>query len=785
MPIRRAIAILLLIFATSLSAGPVVAQEFIAKAASWDAVLDRVEQAITAGETDEQRIENLRTDLVRVRAAAGKAATQARATISETDRLLKPLGPAPAEGAPAESGAVAEARRTLNARMAEARSRLAQAELTLTRIRGIVAAITARQRRQVIDELLTQHPAPFLPETLRWAVPELANAVTDLIRSPVAWGKGLTGEVEFQEWRPALVVLLMLLFAWALRSPILRHCGPTDAIAEPSYGRRLVAAAAIALARGIVPAAMIIGAYAWFNRPGALVSGLFAEVLDHLLLNLLIFVIGMATIRAVLAPSRVEWGLTDLPADAVRALARWSMLLIAVFATERFLANSIASRGVSPELESFFVFVVTIPEVVLIACSLWPDRLWTERPAVSGGAVPVRVIAPMFRRLVVVLAVLALLSVVVGYATLSRFIVAGMIVSTVVVAPLALIRRFLREAIERLAGSDFAASKLDLKEETAGSAAFWLRGVADVLLLLAASGPLALIWQIPVDDLLDGLRRLMAGFTVGAITISPADVIVALIVFFAIMVVTRLSQRLLLDKVLPQTRMELGVQHSVATGVGYVGAVLAITFGVAAMGIDLTNLALVAGALSVGIGFGLQSIVNNFVSGLILLFERPIKVGDWIVVGGNEGLVKQISFRATEIETWQRASVIVPNGELLTTAVVNWTHADRRGRFEVAIGVAYGSDVEKVKEILLEVANEHPRVLADPAPWVLFMNFGGSSLDFELRGYTWDVMRRNGCASDLRFAIDKRFREENIEIPFPQHVVHMAPPAGDTADNEQ
>ena len=180
--------------------------------------------------------------------------------------------------------------------------------------------------------------------------------------------------------------------------------------------------------------------------------------------------------------------------------------------------------------------------------------------------------------------------------------------------------------------------------------------------------------------------------------------------------------------------------------------------------------------MSVGIGFGLQSIVNNLVSGFILLFERPIKVGDWIIVGDKEGLVKKISFRATEIETWQRASVIVPNGELLTTAVTNWTHSDRRGRVEVPVGVAYGSDVEKVREILLACADEHDRVLKDPPPWVLFMNFGNSSLDFELRCFTNDVMRRMGCASDLRFAIDKRFREEGIEIPFPQHVVHMAPP---------
>jgi small-conductance mechanosensitive channel len=193
-----------------------------------------------------------------------------------------------------------------------------------------------------------------------------------------------------------------------------------------------------------------------------------------------------------------------------------------------------------------------------------------------------------------------------------------------------------------------------------------------------------------------------------------------------------------------------------------------------ALGIDLQKIALVAGALSVGIGFGLQSIVSNFVSGLILLTERPIRVGDWIVAKGEEGFVRRIRVRATEVETFDRASVIIPNSDLISGVVKNWTHGNILGRVTVQVGVGYDSDPEKVREILLAIAAEHPSVLKEPAPFVLFTAFGDSALNFELRCIVRDIQQRLSVLSDLNFAILARFRAAEIEIPFPQHVVHFA-----------
>ncbi len=307
---------------------------------------------------------------------------------------------------------------------------------------------------------------------------------------------------------------------------------------------------------------------------------------------------------------------------------------------------------------------------------------------------------------------------------------------------------------------------------------FWTSFAIDPLLVLVVLFLVAPLWGVPWDDLVRHAAGVAEGFRIGTITISPGALLFAIAVFAGVLVATRFFQRLLLENVLPNTKMAIGLQHTLVTGVSYVGYALALAVSISVAGIDLSNLAIVLGALSVGIGFGLQNVVNNFVSGLILLIERPIKVGDWVIIAGLEGVVKRINVRATEIETWQRASVVVPNAEVLSNPLTNLTLRDRYGRVDLAVGVAYGSDTQRVRSILLDCAAKEPRVVSYPSPYVVFQSFGDSSLGFELRCFTDDVMNRLRISSDLRFAIDQRFREEGIEIPFPQRVVHFADKEG-------
>ncbi|MGD8901622.1 MAG: mechanosensitive ion channel, partial [Desulfobacterales bacterium] len=216
-----------------------------------------------------------------------------------------------------------------------------------------------------------------------------------------------------------------------------------------------------------------------------------------------------------------------------------------------------------------------------------------------------------------------------------------------------------------------------------------------------------------------------------------------------------------------------GVRLSIARLVHYVLIFVGFVVALLALGFEFTKLTIILSALGVGIGFGLQGIVNNFVSGLILLFERPVRVGDYIELGGNWAEIKNIGLRATTVQTFDQADVIIPNADLVSNQVTNWTLSDRRVRLIIPVGVAYGSDISLVIETLMACAKQNSDVAEEPAPQVLFLNFGESSLEFELRVWVLDADHRLVLSSSLHQEIDRSFRDAKIEIAFPQRDLHL------------
>ena len=274
-------------------------------------------------------------------------------------------------------------------------------------------------------------------------------------------------------------------------------------------------------------------------------------------------------------------------------------------------------------------------------------------------------------------------------------------------------------------------------------------------------------WQ----EILDMLRKNLV--SLGDVTITPAVLITVVLILLGTFGVSRLLRRMLRRNVFRRTHLNIGAQESILRILHYIIMLLGVFIAVQQVGVDLTTLAAISAVLMVGIGLGLQNITSNFISAIILLFERPVQVGDFVEVSGIQGRIRAIKTRSSVVETLDNVSIIVPNSNFITDNVTNWSYRDSKVRIHVSVGVSYGSDVDLVAETLLRVGRSHQEVLLNPEPAIQFLEFADSTLNFDLLVWINDASRQYFIRSDLNFAVVKAFREQDITIAFPQRDLHI------------
>jgi small-conductance mechanosensitive channel len=359
-----------------------------------------------------------------------------------------------------------------------------------------------------------------------------------------------------------------------------------------------------------------------------------------------------------------------------------------------------------------------------------------------------------------------------GYSLFAQELLDGALKTIFFVLIFWLLRQFVRIGLE-LGFYSPPVQSLQLFQRNADVIIRRLSFIFNLILGVVIFASILVIWRI-FDFPAEAINGLLSyGFTVGSRKITIGLILTALAVLYGAYLFSWAIQQILMEDVLKRKKVEKGTRISISRLLHYALVLVGFVIALSVLGFDMKNITIIGGALGIGIGFGLQTIVSNFVSGLILLFERPLKVGDTIQLGDQWGRVKHLGLRATVIETFDEAEVVVPNADLISGQVTNWTLADRRVRLVVPIGVAYGSDLVLVMKTLIECAADHSLVLADPQTKVIFSTFGASSLDFELRVWIADFDDRRTVQSDLLLEIDRRFRDLEIEIPFPQRDLHV------------
>lgn len=732
-------------------------------------MLDKAASSLLRSNLSEADYEALHKALELTFEQARKASAETGEAVGTTQHLAEALGKPPADDAPPEAPAVAAERKRLADLVTRVDGRMRQADLVATRADILLRTANERRINQFAKTLFLRGVSPIAPETFA-QVPVEAQFVRDRVSDGLAatLKAGVPGRDHAIQF--GILAALALLAGWLVRRHPVRHYGQRPDIAAPSFRQRVSAAAVEALGGALIPSLLTLAAaYVLLGALGGVYEAAALRAIVQSAAGGLVFFFVVAGLgRALLAPRRPAWRLLALDDRAARGLALRVTLCAAALAIAETVLAFLESALVAPELLAVASFGAKLLGALVLLAVLVPDRAWSGGgdEADDRSPAPVRHLRGLTALLAVAVVALSLLR----YHNLGLYIAEMMLAGAAVAGLLLLLRGIGHELVALLAtypAEGLARVRRTLLPTERDLKIFlWIAaGLVDLALLVLGLALLLPISGIAWSELVAWTTVILRGVRIGEVTLSPADIASAALLVVGIMAATRFLQRTLDDKVLEHLPIDRGVRHSIRTGIGYVGALLAIVGGVGTLGLSLSNLALIAGALSVGIGFGLQAIVSNFVAGLILLVERPIKVGDWVVIGEFEGVVKRISVRATEVQTFQFASVIIPNSELISKAVKNWTYKDKVGRIDIPVGVAYECDTERVREILIACARAEPRVSVQPPPRVEFRAFAPGYLALELRCFVSEVNPYIAIATDLRFAILKAFNEAGIEMP--------------------
>lgn len=701
--------------------------------------------------------------------------------LDEINARLEKIGPAPKNNETPESAEVTRNRAEQEARKKEIDETIRVARLVQVRAEQAQAAIADYRRKLFAREILERSESiasPWLWADVARAIPAAAADFVALVQFRVRQAVNILDATSIAIF---VALILLLLFAHrpahTLLARTLDRWVSEDSVL-PKRGQRALGALRGALLRTLLPlaVALVLTVALRMLGLGSDRVGEFLQVLMFLM-PVLAFMYGLLV--GILQPDRPHWRVAQIEQRTAELLfpAFWAMILVvftgkvaeaACQSISAALPIIVAAKG----LTALIVAAILARALHQVDASLSKSDQSLDEfgPAIAGGAGNTLAIILKVVGWIAIVGIFA--AALMGYVALAAFISDQLIwllaLGTLLSLLMIIIDEFLVKGtidgseISRRIRASTGISPGSIRQIGVLTAGFMQLMICTAGMIIALSS-----FGVNSGDLVGSLRSVLFGFQIGGVTISISNIMTSITVFVVIFMIFRAIHRWIENTWLPTTGLDSGLQNSIATIFSYVGFIVAAGLSMSYLGFSLDKMAIVAGALSVGIGFGLQSIVNNFVSGLILLWERPIKVGDLIAVGGETGRVKRINVRSTEVETADRYSLIVPNSEFISGRVKNMMHANRLARIVIPMSVAPTADPHLIRKELLDSANNNQEVLTTPPAEVVFLDVTSTSLNFELRCFV-DIDAQVSVRSDLMFDIFRRLKLLDVIVPPPK-----------------
>ncbi|MBD8879595.1 mechanosensitive ion channel family protein [Rhodanobacter sp. 7MK24] len=728
---------------------------------------------------DNATLNDLRARAMQVQSGAQQVVDGLAPQMATLQAQLTVLGPAPAKGASSEAPEVAAQRRqldkaqtNLNAQIVQAKSLGLDALQLMEQISGL---LSDQFQARLAERTDTPLGHAFWVDQVR----SLPNDMPRLQRFAASWAQGLNDAWQPPNRTPLLlcVAAAVLLLAGGRRG--LQHLWQFIATRWLPDGhlRRSAMAAVMALSTTLV-----IGLAAKLVHLGINWNDTLDTDLDQLATSTMRVVIISSLMAglgsALLSAKRASWRLPPLSDITAQRLRSHPWLLGGVALLTGLTEHIVRSIGSSlPATVLLHALLALLISGLVGSALLRLRHARHEADEAKAGRVrrPLWVGALGFAAALGV--VVCWLSVCTGFIALGFFVAIQMLWTGLVVASLYLLLQLVRDLFETLLSPQSRSSQhlqasFDISSETLQQASTVLTGVTRVLLTLVALAMVLARFDAGPAELAQRTSQLFSGLKLGQLPISPGTIMGAISVFVLGLVALRALKNWLRDQLLPTTSMDAGMRNSVVTLLGYLGGVFVFALALAAANVSLQSIAWIASALSVGIGFGLQQIVSNFISGLILLVERPVKVGDWVSLSSDvEGDIRRINVRATEIQLGDRSTVIVPNSQLITQNVRNVTHGSAQGRVRIMLPMPLDTDADRARQLMMEVLKAHTSTLENPPPVVRLDNINASSMTFSITSYVRSPRDVAAVKSDMLFEILARLRTENLPLSTPTSMV--------------
>ena len=734
------------------------------------ATVDRIEAALGRADVSDATLQQFRGDLDPVSNDLQGLVAELGPRLDAAKARLDQLGPKPADKAAAEAPDITAERQAQEKLFSDLDATVKRAKVLGVQVGQLGDTVAARRRALFARSVLERSSSLVSPALWVAVAQDLPSDGRALAYLGQDWWGGVVGKAE--GWKVAVVSILIgilaLVFFPALR--ISRRFKHRHRDAKPTRLKQALFALWVALVTMAIPTLLVAAAIGVLNGADFITFRL-QPIAHSLQLGTLVVGTMVGLARGLLAPGLPNWRLVKISDASARNLYTLTVFIAATVAIVELLAalndaiavalpTAVATRGLGVLLVAV-AMARTLHRIDRIVGAM--DQGDAPQTSARNWSGPARILGWT-------VATVLGATLLVGYVAFGSFITKQIIYLSGLFSLLYLLMILADQGVAALfqpktrLGRTFIVTA-GFRRESLEQIAILLSGVLRVVLIAVATLLALAPWRIGSGDAIATLQGAFFGFNVGDVTISLSTIIVAVILFIVGITVTRALQRWLDVTYLPHTHLDTGLRNSIKTSIGYLGVVAAVAVAAGYLGLSFEKVTYVAGALSVGIGFGLQSVVSNFVSGLIILWERAIRVGDWIVVGADEGFVRRINVRSTEIETFDRATVIVPNQNLMTGVVKNWVRGDRVGRILLPITVGLAAKPEQMREMLIGIAKDHDRVLKIPSPTVLFSSYAGDQMTFNLICFVEDVEAGKRTTSDLLFTIHGRLTELGIIAP--------------------